>query len=201
MVHVIDDHDLGPVYSVLSILDKIKNEPFIINYCDFLVQWDYQKFKRIVSSFDLVIPTFTGFHPANFGKTLFAYIKSDHSGNVIKLQEKKAFTSDKKNELASTGTYYFKSKKVFYKYAKEILNDPQKPLPEAYVSLLANPMVRDGLKVRTYNVDKFICLGTPNDYEEYVYWLMSLDPKNKFDNDELSDDVNIIPVAGKGLVF
>ena len=95
MVHVIDDHDLGPVYSVLSILDKIKNEPFIINYCDFLVQWDYQKFKRIVSSFDLVIPTFTGFHPANFGKTLFAYIKSDHSGNVIKLQEKKAFTSDK----------------------------------------------------------------------------------------------------------
>ena len=65
-IHVIDDHDFGPAYSVLSVLDKISNDPFIINYCDFIVQWNYSKFKRMTLNFDLVIPTFTGFHPANF---------------------------------------------------------------------------------------------------------------------------------------
>ncbi len=200
-LHIIDDHELGPVYSILSILDKISNEPFIVNYCDFLVQWDYSKFKRMVSNFDLVIPTFTGFHPPNFGETLFAYIKSDKSGNLIELREKESFTTNKKNELASTGTYYFKDINVFAKYANEIVLDPKRVLPEAYVSLLANPMVRDGFKVKTYNVDKFICLGTPHDYEEYIYWLKSLNPENNPNNDEFSGDVNIIPIAGKGSRF
>ena len=59
VIHIIEDHGQGPVYSALLIMDKIPNQPFIINYCDFLVQWDYSKFKRMVSNFDLVIPTFT----------------------------------------------------------------------------------------------------------------------------------------------
>ena len=200
-VHVIDDHNYGPVYSVLSVLDKIPNEPFIINYCDFLVQWNYSKLKRLIADFDLVIPTFTGFHPANFGTTLFAYINSDKFGNLIELREKESFTSDRKNELASTGTYYFRDKNIFNKYANEVVNDRDRVLPEAYVSLLANPMVRDGLKVTTFNVDKFICLGTPYDYEEYIYWLKALNSKNNFQNDEFTNDVNIIPVAGQGSRF
>jgi len=205
-IHVINDHDYGPAYSVLSIINKIPDEPFIINYCDFLINWDYAKLKTISQNYDSIIPTFTGFHPASFGETLFAYIKSDSSGNLIQLREKQSFTLDRVNEPASTGTYYFKEKKTFIKYANEVLNDPNRDLPEAYVSLLANPMVRDGLSVKTFNVDKFICLGTPYDYEQYLYWFNSLNPKEKILKEEsfkniLSEDVNIIPVAGKGSRF
>ena len=74
---------------------------------------------------------------------------------MIELQEKESFTSNKKNELASTGTYYFRDKNIFNKYVNEVVNDVKQVLPEAYVSLVANPMVRDGLKVTTFNVDKF----------------------------------------------
>ena len=67
-------------------------------------------------------------------------------------------------------------------------------------------MVRDGLSVKTFNVDKFICLGTPYDYEQYLYWFNALNPKEKNLKEEsfkkiLSEDVNIIPVAGKGSRF
>ena len=117
------------------------------------------------------------------------------------MREKEAFTHNKSSELASTGTYYFKEKISFIKYANEIMSNPRRDLPEAYVSLLANPMARDGLKVKTFNVDKFICLGTPHDYEEYTYWFNSLNPKNHNNNYKMSDDVNIVPIAGKGSRF
>ena len=54
--------------------------------------------------------------------------------------------------------------------------------------------------MKTYT-DKFICLGTSHDYEEYIYWLKSLNPENNPNNDEFSGDVNIIPIAGRDHVF
>ena len=171
-----------------------------------MIQWNYSSFKRLSSDCDAVVPTFTGFHPASFGNTLFAYIKIDKKNNLLELKEKESFTKDRLSEPASTGTYYFKDKKKFIKYAKEILYDPNRTLPEAYVSLLVNPMVRDGLTVKTFDVDKFICLGTPFDYEQYNYWFNSLKPDNvlikkNINDQKISDDVNIIPVAGEGSRF
>lgn len=205
-IHIIDDHDAGPVHSVMSIINEVPEEPFIITYCDFLIQWNYSSFKRLLSDCDAVVPTFTGFHPASFGNTLFAYIKVDTKNNLLELKEKESFTNDRLSELASTGTYYFQDKNKFIKYANEILHDPLRTLPEAYVSLLVNPMVRDGLIVKTYNVNKFICLGTPFDYEQYVYWFNSLKPENailkkNITNPRISEDINIMPVAGEGSRF
>ena len=43
-------------------------------------------------------------------------------------------------------------------------------LPEVYVSLLYNDMVQDNLSVVVHEAEKFICLGTPDDYEQYKFW-------------------------------
>ena len=45
------------------------------------------------------------------------------------------------------------------KYSIRLLKEENTILPEAYVSLLFNNMVADGLSVTVYDVNKFICLG------------------------------------------
>ena len=39
-IHEIEDHNKGPIHSIIKINDIDKNEPIIISYCDFFVKWD-----------------------------------------------------------------------------------------------------------------------------------------------------------------
>ena len=38
IVHIVEDHDKGPVYSALNLKNVNENEPIIISYCDFFVK-------------------------------------------------------------------------------------------------------------------------------------------------------------------
>jgi len=198
----IDAHDRGPNFSALQVKNIKKDDELIISYCDFFVKWDYARFKREVYGYEAAIPAFKGFHPASFGNTFYAYMKLDNDDNLIELKEKSSFTEKRHLEPASAGIYYFKNWSVFRKYAEKVEQNGYENLKEGYVSLLSNPMVKDGLKVKVTFVEKFICLGTPEDYYQYRFWeKYFLKHVNIFEKKYKYDQINIIPMAGKGSRF
>ena len=201
-VIVIDSHELGPVYSILQLKNIKNDEEIIISYCDFIVEWNYLSFLRQAQGSDGSIVSFKGFHPASFGNTYYAYMRVK-KGNMLELREKKSFTSNRTEEHASAGIYYFKNYKIFEKYAEECLIKKNKPLPESYVSLLYNDMVRDKLLITVYEANKFICLGTPEDYEQYQFWwtFFTKKQKPKIENSLATKRIGLIPMAGKGSRF
>ena len=105
-VTVIPPHELGPAYSALQVEGIGEEEEVIISYCDFTVQWDYAHFLRHANGFDGAIPSFIDFHPASFGNTFYAYMRTD-GDRFLELREKRSFTADRTQEHASTGIYYF----------------------------------------------------------------------------------------------
>ena len=46
---------------------------------------------------------------------------------------------------------------------------------EFYVDDILNQNIKAGLKVKVFEVDNYICWGTPNDYETYIYWQIFFD--------------------------
>lgn len=57
---------LGPVNDVLRAKFAIEDEsPCVINYCDFFMDWDWERFKKEVHArqCDGCIPCYSGFHP------------------------------------------------------------------------------------------------------------------------------------------
>lgn len=201
-VVVIEPHELGPVHSVLQVKNIDKEEEIVISYCDFFVEWDYQSFIKRAESSDGCIVSFKGFHPASFGDTYYAYMRVE-SERMLELREKQSFTSSRFEEHASAGIYYFKTFSIFEKYAQDYLSKDEKVLPEAYVSLLYNKMVDDGLSVSIYEADKFICLGTPDDYEQYWFWykFFTKTDGNQVENVSNKKRIGVIPMAGKGSRF
>lgn len=200
-VTVIDPHEQGPVFSALLVQDIPADAPVIITYCDFIVRWNYARFKREVHAYDGAIPAFHGFHPASFGHTYYAYMRTDANDEMLELREKSSFTKERHNEPASAGIYYFKSYGLFTQYGEKLQHEGYDGLKEGYVSLLANPMVRDGLKVRVTEVDKFICWGTPEDYEQYMFWSRYFRSKPTTHCAAYPGQVNLMPMAGKGSRF
>lgn len=167
----IDPHEYGPVYSVLQ-AEKYVNpdKPIIMSYCDFMMRWDYQQFLKSVGKSAGSMAIFRGFHPASFGTTLYAYVKANEAFEMEALREKQSFTDNRINEPASTGVYYVDSWHRFKRYATELLEKNDKVVSEYYCSLIYNYLVRDGLKVSLFEVQNFICWGTPEDLVEYEYW-------------------------------
>ena len=197
-IHVVNDHNKGPVYSVLKLKNIDENEPIIISYCDFFVKWDYQRFLRNVYTIDGSVPVFKDFHPSSFTGTLYAYVKSDKKNNLISIQEKRSYTKNPINEYASCGIYYFKSLKIYRIFAKELL---KKSKNEAYVSLIFNLMKKSNLKLNIFEVEKFICLGTPLDFRIYLYWKKYFEKNIKVTNQIVFSGANLIPMSGEGKRF
>jgi len=200
-LYFIDPHEDGPTSSIMSAnLNINKSSPVIVSYCDFTVEWDYELFKRQVISYDCCAPYFVGFHAASLGETKYAYMK-ESDNLMIELREKDSYTSDRLNEPASTGIYYFKSFDFLQELAHEVITGEEiLPNGESYVSLLMNPAVRKGYKVLLFKVSKFICLGTPEDYDQFNYWYKYF-CDDRLNNSEIFSDFSMIPMAGEGSRF
>jgi len=106
----IEPHKLGPVHAVLQAADTLPDdEPVVVNYCDFAVDWDWPAIKAAMAAngCDGAVPAYRGFHPHMLGDTHYAFMRDDH-GWMLEIQEKKPFTANRMDEYASTGTYCFR---------------------------------------------------------------------------------------------
>lgn len=163
----------GPIYGTANAFNLIDDlEDIIINYCDFLQVWDYNHFKDTIKkvSNDGAIISFKGFHPASLGETYYAYMKINEQGYLTYLREKQAFSENRMDDFASTGTYYFKRGKDFKEYSRKVIESGFTVNGEAYVTLPYMLMIKEGLNILNYEVPKFICLGTIRDYKIYNFW-------------------------------
>ena len=167
----IPPHEEGPVYSALYAKQWVlKDEPIVVCYCDFYQHWDYEKFQQAMHGEDGGITVFRGFHPASFGDTYYAYIRSKDGCYMDELREKQSFTSERHQEFASSGVYYWRSWDLFEKYAEELMKSNVRISNEQYASLVFNPMRQNKLNIRIFEIENFICWGTPEDLEQYFFW-------------------------------
>ena len=171
-LNIIKSHNLGPVYSALQAKSIRDDSNIIISYCDFLIDWDYKKFKREIYGYDGAIVSFKGFHPSSFTGTLYCYLKIKNK-LITELREKKSFTTKPSNEFASTGIYYFKNFGIFKKNGYRALEDKKmiKKYKEIYVSLPYIYLLSEKTNILNFEVERFVSLGTPKDYEEFIHWL------------------------------
>jgi len=201
-VVIVPPHERGPVWSALAVRTIKDDDEAIVTYCDFTVDWSYAAFLRRARGHSGAISAFRGFQPASFGTTTYAYMRTE-GDRMLELREKRSFTDQRHLEPASTGIYYFGRWSLFRHYARELLDKPSSELPEAYVSLLFNPMVRDGLDVVLHDAERFICLGTPEDYEQYQFWWRYFRDDSAMASGPSRGRrrVNMLPMAGAGSRF
>lgn len=172
----------GPVYDVLRGYRELlaqqaidAQEPCIINYCDFYMQWDYAAFAQEAAERDCdgAVPCYSGFHPNLLPeKNYYASCLTDAQDDLIEIREKYSFEKDKTKAKHSPGVYYFAGGAVMEKYCQILTEHEECAINgEYYASLPYNFMVQDGLKVWVpVNVEYFCQWGTPEDMQEFVYW-------------------------------
>ena len=65
---------------------------------------------------------------------------------------------------------FFRNKRVYNESLVRLFEMNEKVNGEFYVDSLLNAAIDLGYKVKNFEVDHYICWGTPNDLMTYRYW-------------------------------
>jgi NDP-sugar pyrophosphorylase family protein len=197
-------HKLGPIHAVRQVahlLDPAR--PVVVNYCDFTCYWDWQEFKQFVAAnaCDGAVPAYRGFHPHTLGSTNYAYML-EQDGWVLGIQEKQPYTTNRMQEYASSGTYYFSSAALMGAVFDETVARELQVGGEYYVSLAYVPLLESGRRVAVYPLQHFMQWGTPQDVAEYRRWSDAFRALAQAPSDRGQPAGSlVIPMAGMGQRF
>lgn len=198
-------HKLGPGHTIRKFYDHISDTlPTIVNYCDFSMGWNFEKFQNYVNYFDLdgCILTYKGFHPHMLHDNNYAFCKVNKSNDLLEIKEKESFTDNKMSEHASSGAYYFKNGKIMKNSIEYLFQNNDRVNGEYYISLAYKFLISKKLKTKVYEIDHMLQWGTPKDLEEYKYWSNMFKKFIYYKNDLVFDDfTTLLPMAGIGHRF
>lgn len=152
----------GTVHSILAAKDVINNnEKLLIVNSDQIWDWDSSSFYNHINNENIDGSMITFVDDTKNPK--FSFAKLNEEGFVTEVAEKNPISN-----LGTAGIYYYKSGHEFVKYAEQMIHKNIRVNNEFYVAPVYNEYIQDDKKIKTFNCNKLIELGTPEALECYL---------------------------------
>lgn len=150
----------GAACTALLAKKFINNDnPLFFANSDQFVEWNSNEFfyKMNETGCDGGIPTFKSTHPK------WSFAKVDKNGFVTEVKEK-----DPISDNATVGFYYFKKGSDFVNNAEEMISKNDRVNNEFYLCPVYNYLIKNGGKVKLFEIKKMWGLGTPEDLDTFI---------------------------------
>lgn len=147
------------------------DKPLLISACDNGAYYNVQKYYELVDdkNIDVIVWSFTNNPTGKLYPHMYAWLDVDLDGFIRDVSIKKPFTN-KENKHAIIGTMFFRKTSIFLEGLQNIYENNIRTNNEFYVDNVLVPLIKKGYKVKVFEVDTYLCWGTPNDYKTYLYW-------------------------------
>jgi NDP-sugar pyrophosphorylase family protein len=147
------------------------DKPILISACDNGALYDTAKHAALVDdpTVDVIVWAFTNSATGKLYPHMYAWLDVDAEGRIHEVSIKKPF-QDKPNTHAIIGTMFFRTGAMFMEGLADCYATNNRTNGEFYVDNVLQPLIAKGYNVRVFEVDHYLCWGTPNDYKTYQYW-------------------------------
>ena len=147
-------------------------KPLLVSSCDYSFVYDDQRFGALLDaeSPDAVIFTFRRYPDARLAPLAYAYLVLGVDGRVERVSEKVPVSDEPHNDHVVQGVFYFKSAELFEQSATEMIRKKNSVNGEYYVATAINELIERGCKVLPFEVDQYICWGTPLDLRTFEFY-------------------------------
>lgn len=135
------------------------NNQLLIANSDQFIEWNPIKTMYYFTSnkIDGGILTFPATHPR------WSFAKTNNKNEVIEVAEKNPISNN-----ATVGIYFWNKGSEYVKYCEQMIDKKITTNKEYYVCPVFNEAIKDGKKIKIYNVDKMWGLGTPEDLNIFL---------------------------------
>ena len=149
-------------------------KPILISACDNGVYYDVEKYQELVDdkNVDVIVWSFRNNPASKNNPNMYAWMDVDENDNIRSVSCKKFIEGvhDIKKSHVIIGTMFFRKAKYFIEGLQKNYKENYRTNNEFYVDDVINQNIKDNLNVKVFEVDNYICWGTPDDYETYKYW-------------------------------
>ena len=162
----------GQACTTERIVDECGSGSILVSACDNGVFYDADKFLELVNdeSNDIIVWTYRNNYTSHLQPNAYSWVNCDSEGNVTSVDVKDFRGTNPVEEYAITGTMFFRSKEVFNESLQSLYKNDVRTNGEFYVDSMLNEAIKLGYNVKNFEIDNYICWGTPNDLKTYQYW-------------------------------
>jgi bifunctional N-acetylglucosamine-1-phosphate-uridyltransferase/glucosamine-1-phosphate-acetyltransferase GlmU-like protein len=148
------------------------DKPILISACDNGVYYDVEKYQMLVDDInnDIIVWSFRNNPTSKNNPNMYAWLDVDENDTILNVSCKKFTGGNPLKKHAIIGTMFFRKAKYFIDGLLKNYEGKITTNGEYYVDDVLNQNIKMGLKVKVFEVKYYICWGTPDDYETYLYW-------------------------------
>ena len=156
----------------LGLKDADENSSLLIAATDNGMIYNHEKYQNLIEdeNVDAIIFTFKHHISSKNNPQMYGWVKVDDKDNATAVSVKVPISDNPYEDHAIVGTFWFRKAEYFNKALKKLLEKNIRVNGEYYVDSLMSELIELGLNVKVFEVDDYICWGTPDDYETFVYW-------------------------------
>jgi NDP-sugar pyrophosphorylase family protein len=147
-------------------------DPIQISACDNGVYYDSKKYQDLVDdkNMDIIVWAFKNNQTSKISPNSYSWMETDANNFLKHVSCKKFIYDDPLKTPAIIGTMFFRKAKYFIEGLKQNYFENTRTAGEFYVDDVLNQNIKKGLRIKVFEVENYICWGTPNDYKTYLYW-------------------------------
>lgn len=155
-----------------NIIDN--DEELLIAGCDNGMDFDENKFEKLKQENDVIVFTYTNNETVLHNPDSYGWMIVDKNNKVVDVSIKKAVSNSPMQDHAVVATFWFKKGSIFVNAAKRMFDANDRINNEFYVDQVIKYILEMGYRVVAFDIERYICWGTPYDYEiyqkSYEYW-------------------------------
>ena len=166
-------------------------EPITISACDNGVLFNQNKFFSTLEkeNNDIVVWGCKDFFNAIRNPQMYGWLDIDQENFIKKVSVKKPINDDLSKPII-IGTFTFKNFNVLKFLLEELFKTNKKVNGEFYLDSCINIAIENGFNCKYFEIDKYLCWGTPNDLKTFEYW-QSCFHKWNFHNYSIKKDMYV----------
>ena len=135
--------------------------------------YDPARFREAQNNADVLVFTYRHNDAVLRNPSAYGWIRADGE-TVTGVSVKVPISDDPLNDHAIAASFWFRHGADFVCCAEEMIAANDRVRGEFYVDRVIHYCLISDLRVRVFELDRYICLGTPEDYEAYEntirYW-------------------------------
>lgn len=158
-------------------LDGVGDDvPLTIGACDNGALYDRRRFASLAAGgdWDVLVWGVRGHFPARRRPEHYGWIAADSGGRVTGVSVKQPLADPARDPIV-IGTFTFRRAGDFRASAERLFARDGRVNGEFYVDSCINDVLALDLRCRLFEIDRFLCWGTPDELRTFEYWQSCFD--------------------------
>ena len=165
----------GQAATCLLAKEYINNdEALLIAGCDNGMVVNKKTFDNMSKDSDVIVFTYRHNDCVLRNPNAYGWVQVAENNIITDVSVKKALSDNPMEDHAIVASFWFKRGKDFVNCTEKMIKADDRVNDEFYIDKVIKYCLAEGLKIRAYEVERYLCWGTPNDYEKYEktieYW-------------------------------